>query len=194
MTDAAPRMGENTALRLRMEAQPATRAAYVDFCTLENTLKGVRNSHATNDRGRKMLNECIDICYVAQRRIVKAMDAPAAQEPVAWEFQHEETGRTTIQVNGGVNTLESYLKLSPRHFYVRPLYAAPVAAQAPADPLDTPLPCDITVGHVTIGKNCPLRALVHRMQALYSLSNGVLKIDREAIDAAIAKAKEGAAS
>jgi hypothetical protein len=43
-------------------------------------------------------------------------------------------------------------------------------AQAPAvpavqgDPLDWPLPCDITAGGVTIGKGCPLRTVQTRLQ------------------------------
>jgi hypothetical protein len=39
-----------------------------------------------------------------------------------------------------------------------------------ADPLDMPLPCDITVGHVTMSKGVPLRSLVFRMKALYELA------------------------
>lgn len=76
-------------------------------------------------------------------------------------------------------------------------YDTSVTVQAPADPLDTLLPCDITVGHVTIGKGCPLRALVHRMQALYWLANGVLRIDCASIDRAMSMPPddgEGAAS
>lgn len=38
------------------------------------------------------------------------------------------------------------------------------------DPLDMPLPCDITVGHVTMSKGVPLRSLVFRMKALYELA------------------------
>jgi len=40
-------------------------------------------------------------------------------------------------------------------------------SQAPADPLDTPLPCDVTVGHGTHKKGTKLRSLVARMQLLY---------------------------
>lgn len=38
------------------------------------------------------------------------------------------------------------------------------------DPLNTPLPCDITVGYVTTHKGCPLRSLVRRMEELHELS------------------------
>lgn len=42
----------------------------------------------------------------------------------------------------------------------------------PADPLDWPLPCSVTVGHITISKGCKLRALVARMQAMYRTAQG----------------------
>lgn len=48
-----------------------------------------------------------------------------------------------------------------------PLLAAPAA---PEDPMDWPLPCDVTVGHGTIRKGCKLRTLVLRMQVLYNLA------------------------
>ncbi|MBD9395576.1 hypothetical protein [Acidovorax sp. ACV01] len=51
--------------------------------------------------------------------------------------------------------------------------AEPAAQQAePADPLDWPLPCDVTVGHGTIGKGVALRTLVNRMKVLYEMATG----------------------
>ena len=44
----------------------------------------------------------------------------------------------------------------------------------PADPMDTPLPCAVTVGHGTIGKGVPLRTLVDRMQLLHEMATGQL--------------------
>lgn len=44
------------------------------------------------------------------------------------------------------------------------------AHESPADPLDTPLPCDITVGHGTHRKGVKLRSLVTRMQVMYALA------------------------
>lgn len=41
-----------------------------------------------------------------------------------------------------------------------------------ADPLDTPLPCDVVVGHGTMRKGVPLRALVTRMKVLYEMATG----------------------
>lgn len=43
------------------------------------------------------------------------------------------------------------------------------AKAAPADPLDTPLPCDIEFGSGKIAKGCKLRTLVIRAEALYSM-------------------------
>lgn len=37
----------------------------------------------------------------------------------------------------------------------------------PADPLDWPLPCSVTVGNVMIAKGCALRTLVARLEALH---------------------------
>jgi hypothetical protein len=37
-------------------------------------------------------------------------------------------------------------------------------------PMDTPLPCDVKVGHVTIRKGVALRTLVMRMQVLYDMA------------------------
>jgi hypothetical protein len=40
----------------------------------------------------------------------------------------------------------------------------------PADPLDTPLPCDVTVGHGTHRRGTKLRSLVTRMKVLYEMA------------------------
>jgi len=53
------------------------------------------------------------------------------------------------------------------------ILAAPASAQeAPADPMDWPLPCDVTVGHGTMRKGVALRALVSRMKTLYEMATG----------------------
>lgn len=48
--------------------------------------------------------------------------------------------------------------------------AALAASPVPADPMDWPLPCDVTVGHVTMRKGVHLRALVARMGLLYQMA------------------------
>jgi len=42
----------------------------------------------------------------------------------------------------------------------------------PVDPMDTPLPCDVTVGHGTMRKGVALRTLVTRMKVLYEMATG----------------------
>lgn len=49
---------------------------------------------------------------------------------------------------------------------------AVLALAAPMDPMDWPLPCDVTVGHGTMRKGVPLRALVLRMKTLYEMATG----------------------
>ena len=43
-------------------------------------------------------------------------------------------------------------------------------AQPEQEPLATPLPCDVKVGHVTIRKGVALSVLVARMQVLYDMA------------------------
>ena len=49
--------------------------------------------------------------------------------------------------------------------------AAPVAQ--PGDPMDWPLPCDVTVGHGTMRKGVKLSTLVRRMKVLYKMATGL---------------------
>lgn len=61
--------------------------------------------------------------------------------------------------------LSAMLKTTPE--------AAPVApAPQPADPMDWPLPCAVTVGHGTMHKGVPLRTLIQRMKVLYEMATG----------------------
>lgn len=47
------------------------------------------------------------------------------------------------------------------------------AQPAPADPMDWPLPCDVTVGHGTMRKGVRLGTLVARMKVLYEMAMGM---------------------
>lgn len=46
------------------------------------------------------------------------------------------------------------------------------ASATPAEPMDWPLPCDVTVGHGTMRKGVALRTLVLRMKTLYEMATG----------------------
>jgi hypothetical protein len=45
---------------------------------------------------------------------------------------------------------------------------------APADPMDWPIPCDITTGACTIRKGCKLRTVVTRMESLQRMATAAL--------------------
>ena len=47
------------------------------------------------------------------------------QEPVAWMFQHNETGRMNYVSNDGVHNPTMFLKMNPRYALVCPLYTTP---------------------------------------------------------------------
>ncbi len=49
-----------------------------------------------------------------------------SNEPVAWMFQHEETGRMSYVSNDGMNTPALFLSMNPRYTLVCVLYGNPV--------------------------------------------------------------------
>ena len=51
--------------------------------------------------------------------------AQPEQEPVAWMFQHDETGRMNYVSNDGIHNPAMFLKMNPRYALVCPLYTAP---------------------------------------------------------------------
>ena len=54
-----------------------------------------------------------------------------AQEPVAWMFQHEETGRMNYVSNDGIHDPTMFLKMNPRYALVCPLYTIPPQPKEP---------------------------------------------------------------
>ena len=47
------------------------------------------------------------------------------QEPVAWMFQHDETGRMNYVSNDGIHDPTMFLGMNPRYALVCPLYTTP---------------------------------------------------------------------
>ena len=47
------------------------------------------------------------------------------QEPVAWMFQHDETGRMNYVSNDGIHNPTMFLEMNPRYALVCPLYTHP---------------------------------------------------------------------
>lgn len=66
--------------------------------------------------------------------------------------------------------------ITPEVLYKR-LVGVEYTAHPADDPLDMPLPCDITVGHGTHGKGTKLRSLVNRMQRLYAEAQGSYRFE-----------------
>ncbi|MES2942947.1 MAG: hypothetical protein V4772_08785 [Pseudomonadota bacterium] len=95
-------------------------------------------------------------------------------------------GETTVQFNhfGQMRDLLNYEKYFQSMISAAPVQPSQSAEPAPpaqiaqaapfeqADPLDTPLPCDVTVGNVTIRKGVALNTLVLRMKTLYAMAHG----------------------
>jgi len=50
-------------------------------------------------------------------------------EPVAWMFQHEETGRMNYVSNDGMNTPERFIEMNPKYELVCPLYARQILTE-----------------------------------------------------------------
>jgi len=67
-------------------------------------------------------------------------------EPVAWMFQHEETGRINYVSNDGIHTPTMFLERNPRYALVCLLYTAP--------PQRKPL-TDVEIDWMTRGNNYP---------------------------------------
>ena len=71
----------------------------------------------------------VDIAEILSAEVVRlqaALAQPEQQaEPVAWMFQHDETGRMNYVSNDGRHTPDLFLKTNLRYALVCPLYAAP---------------------------------------------------------------------
>ena len=74
----------------------------------------------------------VDIAEILSAEVVrlqKALAQPEA-EPVAWMFQHDETGRMNYVSNNGIHNPTTFIEMNPRYALVCPLYTAPPQQQA----------------------------------------------------------------
>jgi hypothetical protein len=67
----------------------------------------------------------------AQDRLIAELAAQPEQEPVAWMFQHGETGRMSFVSNDGMNNPELFLAMNPRYALVCALTTPPAAQRKP---------------------------------------------------------------
>ena len=65
--------------------------------------------------------------YKIEKEAITAIKEALAQtqEPVAWMFQHDETGRMNYVSNDGIHDPTMFLGMNPRYALVCPLYTTP---------------------------------------------------------------------
>ena len=73
-------------------------------------------AHNTTDDPRGQANKAITAIKEALAQ---------EQEPVAWMFQHDKTGRMNYVSNDGVHNPTMFLEMNPRYALVCPLYPHP---------------------------------------------------------------------
>ena len=79
----------------------------------------------------KLAFEALETLMIERRSIYdKAITAikealARTQEPVAWMFQHDETGRMNYVSNDGIHNPTMFLEMNPRYALVCPLYTTP---------------------------------------------------------------------
>ena len=118
-------------------------------------------------------------CALAKHLAAAASPAvPAPQAALGTAPVTDEMARDlALKANGDDMTVNGALKYCFRLSELKKLIelaAAPAhpAEGVPADPMDWPLPCDVTVGGGTMRKGVTLRTLVLRMKGLYQMATG----------------------
>ena len=71
------------------------------------------------------VQESHDLCGPAITSLRQAIAELESQEPVAWMFQHDETGRMNYVSNDGIHNPNMFLEMNPRYALVCPLYTHP---------------------------------------------------------------------
>ena len=104
---------------------------------VDDVIEALRENAMQQRFGRELLQEPLELCQYGQEPAFCtsspmdcqcAIDAALAQpeqEPVAWMFQHDETGRMNYVSNDGVHNPTIFLEMNPRYALVCPLYTTP---------------------------------------------------------------------
>lgn len=121
------------------------------------------------ERARKYAGEYARAAIAADRARQGEPDAYmvvlSGVEPVALNFQRVHAEAKLREWEGAGEVVPLY----------RAATKAAAPADAPSDPLDWPIPCDLVDGHVTMRKGIRLRAVLARMQYLSALCKGNLQ-------------------
>ena len=111
--------------------------------TKDKALKQLREVHAVQGRDGcwdiddymlGMFNGLELALSIVENRACKYKQRPKSQpeqEPVAWMFQHEETGRMNYVSNDGIHDPTMFLGMNPRYALVYPLYTTPPQPKEP---------------------------------------------------------------
>lgn len=65
------------------------------------------------------------VCNQLEVIFRRAIAELESQEPVAWMFQHNETGRMNYVSNDGIHNPNMFLEMNPRYTKIGPLYTHP---------------------------------------------------------------------
>ena len=86
---------------------------------LRMALEAIEYVHDTGD------TQTFDMCYAKPALAAIKESLAQTQEPVAWMFQHDETGRMNYVSNDGIHDPTMFLGMNPRYALVCPLYTTP---------------------------------------------------------------------
>jgi hypothetical protein len=95
--------------------------------------------------------DAMAVMVAEQQRMAKRieeLEAQPEQEPVAWMFQHDETGRMNYVSNDGIHNPTMFLEMNPRYALVCPLYTSPPQRKPLTDDLYNEL-------LFAVGNKCP---------------------------------------
>lgn len=97
-----------------------------------------KTDKGTTPPAAQKTNQCGETCERAKLcATCGGMLAQPKQEPVAWMFQHGETGRMSFVSNDKMNNPELFLKMNPRYALVCALVTPPAAQPAMFGPMGT---------------------------------------------------------
>jgi len=97
-----------------------------------------KTDKGTTPPAAQKTNQCGETCERAKLcATCGGMLAQPEQEPVAWMFQHGETGRMSFVSNDGMNNPELFLAMNPRYALVCALVTPPAAQPAMFGPMGT---------------------------------------------------------
>ena len=110
-------MTKDEALKLALEA--LEEAHY----KIEHKQDVVKREQAITAIKEALANEALE--KMAENARELGLDYEPAQEPVAWMFQHNETGRMSYVSNDGLHNPTTFIEMNPRYALVCPLYTTP---------------------------------------------------------------------